>query len=140
MESTNTLNIGLTWDGQSGAEISLGTSHPLRLDLPTEAGGMGRYPCPNALFFASIGGCLLTEFLYFKQQLNFTLKRLHVNVEGTEEMSGPEGYRITRIKATVTVETIERDRDEAETCVELTKTYCPLTRTLEKAIHIDINT
>jgi uncharacterized OsmC-like protein len=101
---------------------------------------MGRYPCPNALFFASIGGCLLTEFLYFKKQLNFTLKELHITIEGTEAMSGPEGYRITQIKATVTVETIERDQDEAETCVELMKKYCPLTRTLEKAIPIEITT
>jgi uncharacterized OsmC-like protein len=140
MESTDTLTIKLTWDGQSGAEVSLGTTHTLRMDMPTEFGGMELYPCPNAFFFASIGGCLLTEFLYFKKQLNFTLKGLHVVVDGTEEMSGPEGYRITHIKAIVTVETIERDQDEAETCVELMKKYCPLTRTLENAIHIDILT
>jgi uncharacterized OsmC-like protein len=140
MVSTDTLNIGLTWDGQSGAEVKIGTTHTLRLDLPLEFGGMGRYPCPNELFFASIGGCLLIEFLYFKNKLNFTLMGLQVDVEGTEEMSGLEGYRITRIKATLTVKTIESDQDEAETCVELTKKYCPLTRTLEKAVLIDFIT
>ena len=140
MESIDILDIGLTWDGQSGAEVTIGTTHTLRLDMPPEFGGMGRYPCPNELFFASIGGCLLTEFLYFKKQLNFTLKGLHVDVEGTEEMSGLEGYRITRIKATLTVETIESDQYEAETCAELTKKYCPLTRTLEKAVRVDIIT
>jgi uncharacterized OsmC-like protein len=140
MESTNTFNIGLTWDGQSGAEVTIGETHTLRLDMPTEFGGLERYPCPSALFFASIGGCLLTEFLYFQKQLNFNLKGLHVDVGGNEEMSGPEGYRITRIKAAVTVKTLERDKDEAEICVELMKRYCPLTRTLENAVPIDIIT
>ena len=36
MESIDILNIGLTWDGQSGAEVTIGTTHTLRLDMPPE--------------------------------------------------------------------------------------------------------
>ncbi len=140
MENSDALNIKLTWDGQSGAEIKLATTYPLKIDLPAEFGGHGRYPCPNELFFASIGGCLITEFLYFRKKLNFMLRGLQVDIEGKEEMFGSEGYRITHIRATITIETVERDRDEVETCIELTKKYCPLTRTLEKAIPIEVNT
>jgi len=131
--------IHLVWDKRSGGEVTTEKSQTLKLDIPVEFGGEGRYPCPDELFLSSVGGCLLTTFLFFKNKLNLHLDGLSISVNGTIDRIGLEGYRVTGIEAEVHVETKESEKENAEKCVEMTKTYCHITRTLEKAVPIKIN-
>ena len=132
-------HIGTVWDGESGAEVNLREGYALKLDMPAAFGGLGRHPCPNELFFSAIGSCLLMMFLYFEKRFNLHLQGLRVLVDGNVEMIGPEGYRITGIRITVHIETIKSDRGKAEKCAELMMEYCPITRTLEKVIPIEVS-
>lgn len=132
-------HIGIVWDGQSGVEVNLREGYALKLDMPTVFGGLGEHPCPNELFFSAIGSCLLMMFLYFEKRFNLHLQGLRASVDGNVEMIRPEGYRITGIRATIYVKTIESDRDKAEKCAELMREYCPMTRTLEKVIPTEVS-
>ncbi|MEM3004864.1 MAG: OsmC family protein [Candidatus Bathyarchaeia archaeon] len=127
----------LIWDGESGGRVEVGKSMELRLDMPVEFGGRGRYPCPDELFLAGSAGCLLTTFLYFRKKLNLQMKHFEVLTSG-KLSSGPDGYRIARIEYRMNIKTNSSERTKARRCVELTKRYCHLTRILEKIIPIKI--
>jgi len=127
----------LTWDGESGGELKAGRSGGLKVDMPVEFGGKGRYPCPDELFLSGIAGCLLTTFLYFRKKLNATLERLEISITGTLRFQF-DGYEIAAIDATMHAKTDKNGEANVRRCIELTKKYCHITRTLEKAIPVRV--
>jgi organic hydroperoxide reductase OsmC/OhrA len=130
----------LSWDGKSGGEITLQKGSTIHIDMPKEFGGEGRYLCPDELFFSAIGGCILTTFLYMREKLKFDIKGLRVSVTGNVESQGAEGYRVTGADVKLTVETDEEGKDKAQSCVEMTKKFCHITRSIEKTVPITVAT
>jgi len=130
--------VVLAWDKETGGEAHIGSFPAIRLDMPVEFGGKGRFPCPDELFFSAVGGCLLTTFLYYKKKLRLRLKGLQIPVKGTVDFTGKKGYEITGIEATFKIETDETER--AKECAELAKHYCHIARSLEPTIPIKIST
>jgi len=125
------------WDGKTGGNVRIGRSRKIKLDMPIEFGGMGRYPCPDELFLSGIAGCLLTTFLHFKKKLKVAVEGLQISVNGTIG-AGPQGYRISRLKVTISAKAKNENQDGVRRCIMLAKEYCHITRTLEKAIPIEI--
>ncbi len=130
--------IRLLWDGKSGGTVKLKDS-TLRLDTSAEFGGGGRYPCPDELFFSALGGCLLTTFLYFQRKLRLHLQDLQISMKGNVDFIGPEGYRVTGIKALFQVKIAKGEDRKLRECIELARDYCHLTQALEKSIPIEIS-
>jgi organic hydroperoxide reductase OsmC/OhrA len=130
--------VDLSWDRKSGGEITLPKGSTLHIDIPKEFGGEGRYLCPDELFFSAVGGCLLTTFLYMHKKLKFNLKDLHIIVNGEIESHGPEGYRVTGALVNLAVKTDAEGRERAQECIELTKKFCHITRSIEKSVPIRI--
>lgn len=135
----------LIWDLESGVkvhtrEVYTGEAHELKLDMPIEFGGKGRFPCADDLFFSAVGGCILITFLYFKAQLGLRLKGLQVLVKGKVDLVGMRRYEVTDIEVIIHIETEEKERPKAEECVELTRYYCHLGRVLNPAIPLRIST
>ncbi len=133
-------SVVVTWDNDTGGEVNIGHFPGLRLDMPVEFGGEGRYPCPDELFLSAVAACLLTTFLYFKKTMKIELERFHVSARQRIGKPKEDGYRITRIDASITVKVKSQERRKAERCVELAKKYCHITRTLETAVPIRIST
>nr|MDO8134173.1 OsmC family protein [Candidatus Njordarchaeum guaymaensis] len=133
------FQASLSWDGKSGGEVKVSSGHALRIDTPRDFGGEGRYPCPDELFFSAIGGCLITTFLYMHKKIMFNLKGLQVSVTGNVESMGTEGFRIRRVGANMNVETDQEGKDKARNCIEMTKRFCHITRSIEKSIPIEIS-
>jgi organic hydroperoxide reductase OsmC/OhrA len=131
--------LDLIWDKRSGSHVNIRGFPKMKLDMPTEFGGMSSAPCPDELFFTAIGGCILTTFIYFKERLNLNLKELRVSIQGTVEYSGPKGYRVSEITIVVNVEVPIDDKAKAEECTELAINYCHLTRSLEEGIPLKIS-
>lgn len=125
----------LSWDGKSGAEVSIGNYPHLKLDMPIRFGGRGRYPCPDELFLSSIAGCLLTTFLYFKRKLEVNVQSFNVSVTG-RLVASSEGYRIGEIRATMFAKVKKSDVARLRRCIQLAKEYCHITRSLEKAFRV----
>jgi organic hydroperoxide reductase OsmC/OhrA len=131
--------VDLSWDGKSGGEITLPKGSTLHIDIPKEFGGEGRYLCPDELFFSAVGGCLLTTFLYMHKKLKFNLKGLRISVDGDVESHGPEGYRVTGTHVNLNVETDDKGKDEAQDCVEMTKKFCHITRSIERCMLVEVS-
>jgi organic hydroperoxide reductase OsmC/OhrA len=129
----------LSWDSRSGAQITLPKGSTISIDTPKEFGGEGRYPCPDELFFSAIGGCLITTFLYVHKKLEFNLRGLQVSVTGNVESIGTEGFRIKRVEAIMSVETDQEGKEKARECIDMTKKFCHITRSIEKSIPIDLS-
>jgi uncharacterized OsmC-like protein len=104
------------------------------MDAHPEFGGEGKDPCPDELFLTSIGGCLLTTFLYVRRKLKLPLVDLKVSVSGEVRLEGPEGYRLTSVDATIYVKTLKGQEARAEECVKLTRDFCHLTRLVEEMV------
>jgi uncharacterized OsmC-like protein len=126
-----------SWDGQEGGSALFKQGIVYHFDSPKEFGGKAAYPSPEELFFCSVGACLITSFLYFRKKLNFSIKTLKVSVKGKFERVGDEGHRITGLKASILVEMSNKmEEGRMRKCFDLTKKFCPLTRTLENCIPI----
>ena len=131
------FRASLIWDGASGAEVQTRKHRGLKLDMPIKFGGKGRYLCPDELFLSSVAGCLLTTFLYFKKKLKINLEGLEIAISGTLR-AGSQGYKISRIRATISAKASRSDEIDVRRCIELAKEYCHITRTLEKVVPIKI--
>jgi uncharacterized OsmC-like protein len=131
------FQANLVWDGESGGEVSVGKFQGLKLDMPVEFGGNGRYPCPDELFLSAVAGCLLTTFLYFKKKMNVHVTGFRISISATLH-GGREGYRLAGMEATIFAEAKKSNEPGLRRCIELARRYCHLTRTLEKAVPIRI--
>ena len=130
--------LKLFWDGRSGGKVNFKDHPTLKFDMPKAFGGDGGYPCPDELFLSAIGGCLMTTFLYFQRKTGFKLKSLHVLINGSVKLVGPQGYRITGLKAMMHIETVKDEEEKAKECFELAKNFCHITRTLEGSIPTEV--
>jgi len=140
VESTEEFEVNLSWDGESGGEVILNKYDSLKIDTPIKYGGLGRGLCPVELFFSSIAGCLTTTVLFFKRKMRLEINGLKVSVKGEMNSHGSKGYFIGRIKAIMNIEVNNGDEEKAKTCSELAKKYCPLTRSMEGSLPIEILT
>jgi len=126
------------WDRESGGEVSCRSAVDFKVDTPTEFSGRGRYPCPDQVFLAAIGGCLLTTFLHFKRRLDLEVEDVRVSVEGKVALVGAGGYRIEWVDAILHVKAKNGEGDLARRCAELARDYCHITRTIEKALPVRV--
>ena len=104
--------------------MDLEDHHPIPLDTPSYFGGEGIHPCPDELFFSSIGGCLLTTFLYFQRRLELPLKDVQISVRGEVKFLGPKGYTIDETYANIKIKTTSDAASKAERCAKLTEVFC----------------
>lgn len=127
------------WDGESGGDISCKKTVDFRVDMPIEFSGEGRYPCPDQVFLASIGGCLLTTFLHFKRRLGLEVEDIRISVEEEIALVGAEGYRIRWVEAVLHVKGERGGGGLVRRCAELARDYCHITKTIEKALPIRVH-
>ncbi len=134
----------IEWDGKSGGKVHVGDNqgspvHEFSLDRPTEFGGKGKFVSPCALFFSSIGGCLLTTFLYTKERMRLKIKSLKVTVNAVVKL-GANGYELIGVDAVFHVETAnEADKARAQRCVEITKNSSFALRALQNGAPVHIS-
>jgi organic hydroperoxide reductase OsmC/OhrA len=125
------------WDGLTGGNVAIG-EYNLNFDTPAEYGGRGSAPCPDQLFLSSIGGCILNTFLNFKRRLGAETRSVKVQTTCRIELRNPNGYRLTRVTATIHVTPEEGDEDRNRRCAELARDYCHITKSIEPAVPVDV--
>jgi organic hydroperoxide reductase OsmC/OhrA len=124
------------WDGKSGGNVRIGGSRKIKLDMPIEFGGMGRYPCPDELFLSGIGAAYLRHFFTLGRD-SVSVKGFEISVNGTIG-AGPQGYRISGLDVTISAKTKKENEGDVRRCIMLAKEYCHIARTLEKVIPMEI--
>lgn len=131
--------VQVNWDGESGGFVECENCGDLRVDIPREFSGLGRSPCPDQLFLASIGGCLLTTLLHFKGRFDLDIAGVNISVSEDITLSRSEGYRIRSIKAAMSVKADPGNADIVKRCAELAKDYCHITRSIEACTPLDVS-
>ena len=131
-------NATVKWDGETGGTVSCENCEELTVDIPKEHGGLGRSACPDQLFLAALGGCLLNTFIHFATRFKADFRDVQVHVNAKLELT-PEGYRFTEASSVITVYADEEDTMMAERCADLAVEYCHITRSIEEAINLKVS-
>lgn len=127
-----TFNVKLQWDRSTGVE-AFTDGGIVRMDMPRDFGGLGRYPCPDEVFLSALGGCMITTFIYFQRRLGTKIDDIEVNVNGEVKLDGG-GYRIAAIRIKLKVLAEGPEVEKATRCAKLAIEYCHLTRSIKPAI------
>jgi organic hydroperoxide reductase OsmC/OhrA len=131
--------VELKWDGKTGGTVECQNCGDLKIDMPQDFAGFGRSPCPDQLFLASIGGCLLTTFLHFARRLHLDVRDIRIPVREQISLRKSEGYRITAVEAEIQVDTDGEYVELAGRCAELARDYCHITRSMEASIPVNVS-
>ena len=131
-------NVKLSWDGETGASVECDNCGNLRIDMPKEFSGNSRSTCPDQMFLASLGGCLLTTFLHFAKRLHLEVQDVNISVGGKVSLRKDVGYRVGPVEAIIRVMTHAEDVELAEKCSELARDYCHITRSIEDSVRVDV--
>ena len=130
--------VNVDWDGASGGLVECENCGDLKLDMPREFSGLGRNPCPDQLFLAAIGGCLLTTFLHFRSRLKLDVEDVRIMVSAEIDLKPSEGYRIGSVNAVMRIRADAEDEELARRCAELARDYCHITRSIEPSLPVDV--
>lgn len=134
----NHLNYHATarWNHNTGGTAQL-EGFTQNFDTPKEYGGEEEAPCPDQLFMASIAGCIINTFNYYRKMLNVDTKDLAVDVSSDIELIKIDGYRIREIRIKIHVWCSEGEQEMNLKCAERAKDYCHLTKSIEPAIPVN---
>ncbi len=133
------FGVKLFWDGQDGGSALFNQDVTYHFDLPREFGGKAVYFSPEEFFFSSVASCLMTSFVYFQRKLGFSVQNFQAVARGRLDSVGPQGHRVTGMVVLLKVEIHRKDDEKVRRCFKLTREFCPITRTLEKCIPIDVS-
>ena len=123
------------WDHMTGGTVQLdGFTQPF--DTPREYGGNEAAPCPDHLFTASLAGCIVNTFNYFRRMLDAETRDLTVNASMDIELNDTGGYRVTGIGIDVQVWSDPENHELNQRCARRAIEYCHLTKSVEPAIPI----
>ncbi len=125
------------WDKETGGEVT-SNEFKISFDTPRNHGGNERHPCPDQLFLASITGCLMNTFLYYRSHLGVETMDIRISAEAEIQLVNPLGYRVKEIDVHIHVWSTEEEVDLNTTCAERARDYCHLTKSIEKAIPINV--
>jgi len=133
-----TYSAEAQWDHKTGGIAQLeGFTQPF--DTPIEHGGNETAPCPDQLFMASLAGCIINTFGYYRTMLKVETIDLKVDVSSDIILTKTDGYRITNIKIDMQVWSDEENELMNQKCAERARDFCHITKSIEEAITIDVS-
>jgi uncharacterized OsmC-like protein len=124
------------WNHETGGTAQL-DGFTQEFDTPREHGGKETAPCPDQLFMASLAGCIINTFNYYRSMLKVQTKDIKVKVGSDITLTATEGYRVTGITIELDVWSDEENMALNEKCAERAREYCHLTKSIEPAIPIE---
>jgi len=124
------------WNHETGGTAQL-DGFTQDFDTPKEYGGEEEAPCPDQLFMASIAGCIINTFNYYRTMLKAETKDLAVDVSSEIELTKTEGYRIKKISIKIHIWCSEAEQEMNLKCAERARDYCHITKSIEPAIPIN---
>ena len=127
------------WNHMTGGTAQL-DGFTQEFDTPKEHGGNESAPCPDQLFMASLAGCIINTFNYYRAMLKVETKDIKVKTGSDIELTESEGYRLTGITIELEVWSDEENKELNEKCAERAREYCHLTKSIEPAIPIKAST
>ncbi|MFB0563810.1 MAG: OsmC family protein [Candidatus Lokiarchaeia archaeon] len=134
---TQIFQATVTWDKETGGDITIKDFPEIKIDTPVEWGGQSRSYCPDQLFVSSVGGCLLDTFLFIKNRMRLNLLDLKIPLQMSIRQAR-DGYHVKEIKGKIQATVDKGEKEKGETCAELAEEYCHILRLIKKAIPVKI--
>ena len=128
-------SVEARWDGSTGGIAEAG-GFKVDFDAPSQYGGRGQAPCPDQLFLAALGGCLLNTFNSFRDRLGVEAMDASVRASCKVELLSGSGYRVTSVLAEIRVVSAPGMESLNRRCAELAVEHCHLTRSIEAAVPV----
>jgi organic hydroperoxide reductase OsmC/OhrA len=121
------------WNHMTGGTAQLdGFTQPF--DTPREYDGNETAPCPDQLFTASLAGCIINTFNYYRRIFNAETIDLTVNASMDIELDDTNGYRVTGINIDIHVWSDPENQELNQRCAQRATEYCHLTKSIEQII------
>lgn len=125
------------WDKETGGTADTGGFN-IPYDTPGEYDGKETAPCPDQLFLASITGCLMNTFLYYKNILGAETLDINVDADAEVTLMSPYGYRMTSIDIKIEIESDEENLEFNRKCAENARDFCHITKSIEASIPLRV--
>jgi organic hydroperoxide reductase OsmC/OhrA len=123
------------WDGSTGGFAETGDFR-VSFDTPPEYGGKGSAFCPDQLFLAALGGCLLNTFISFMNRLGAEVLDISVTTSCRVELKDHR-YVLTAVRAEIRVVSAVGMEKISQMCADLAVEHCHLTRLIDTVVPID---
>lgn len=133
-----TFQTSLTWKEDKRAHLNARDNPILQVGTPLEFGGPARTWCPEELFVASIGSCVMSTFLYFAERFHLSLAAYSSQAKGTLEKTA-EGLRFSGVDVRITVAWEDDKSLEKARSLRLKEKlhkYCPVSASLQCPVSI----
>jgi len=135
------FTVSLEWEEATQGRLGARANPPLLVATPPAFGGPEGVWSPEELFVGSVGGCLMSTFLYFAGRFDVPLEAYTCDASGRMEKV-PSGLRFTSmevsIRATVADEEARRRATELRLKEKL-ETYCPVSTALNCPVRITLD-
>jgi len=121
------------WNHMTGGTAQLdGFTQPF--DTPREYDGNETAPCPDQLFTASLAGCIINTFNYYRRMLDAETRDLTVNTSMDIDLDDTSGYKVTAINIDIHVWSDPENQELNQRCAQRATEYCHLTKSIEQVI------
>jgi len=135
------FTVTLEWEEGRRGRLSARETPPLPVATPPAFGGPEGVWSAEELFVASVGGCLMSTFLYFADRFDVPLETYASTATGRVEKT-PQGLRFTamevNIRATLPDEETHRRASGLRLKEKLEK-YCPVSTALACPVRITLD-
>jgi len=133
-----TFKTEIVWRQGRQFRLSARENPDLIAATPPQFGGPAGIWSPEELLVASVGGCLLSTFLYFADRFKVPLDSCSIASTGTLEKTS-EGLRFTGIDVSIAVTVADEQAVERASSLRLKEKlekYCPVSASLNCPVRL----
>ncbi len=135
------FTVNLQWEEARQGRLSARANPPLPVATPPEFGGPEGVWSAEELFVASVGGCLMSTFLYFADRFDVPLEAYSSAATGRMEKT-PGGLRFTSIDVTIQATVPDEEAQQRAAPLRLREKiekYCPVSTALNCPVRITLD-
>jgi len=136
-----TFETTLVWEQGKSGTVRARNNPALAIATPPEFGGPEDLWSPEELLVASVGGCLMSTFLYFAERFNVALEGYSSTSRGSLEKTR-DGLRFTGIEVAIRVtvpDAAAREKAASPRLKEMLEKYCPVSAALNCPVRLDLS-
>lgn len=135
--------INVTAEAENSTKTYIKTgNHSIIIDEPPMFGGEDTAPSPVAMFLASLAGCINAIGQWVAKEMNFTIKKLYINIDGevdstaffTGNFENRAGFSEISVTITLNADITEEQR---EVWLKNVIERCPVTDNIKNMTCVD---
>ena len=136
-----TFETSAVWEQGKEGTVRARGNPVLAVAAPPEFGGPQGMWCPEDLLVASVGGCLMSTFLYFAERFSIPIEGYSSTSRGTIGKTA-DGLRFTGLDVAIRVTIADgaaRERAASLRLQEKLEKYCPVSAALNCPVRLDLS-